>query len=392
MVLQKQINLHVHDIERYQGFVSRLAVTKGNTVDELRRIKDAARKTMKQLKTNRTCTKTAGGGVGGHSTLAAAGRESIAAQSNWKSQTMAAHSSTEAFVEGSSVDVLLFGFKKNDGNFATSFNASQSSDGLGSNAHVVKALKHVLRTQPIINFNIATVGPDGKRLYSEENTQAAGGIGKLFSTHPPIEERIAALEGGVAGIAVASGQAALHLGLATIAGAGSHVLASRALYGGSQNLLGYTMKRFGIETTFVDPRDLDAWRSNIRPNTKVCWLETPTNPTLKIFDIRKIADALKGTGVILVVDNTFATSINQNPLLLGADIVSHSLTKYVGGHSDVIAGALMLNDKALYDRLFFVLKTMGTGLSAFDSWIVIRGSKTLAIRVEKSQSTAMKIA
>ena len=129
VVLQKQINLHVHDIERYQGFVSRLAVTKGNTVDELRRIKDAARKTMKQLKTNRTCTKTAGGGVGGHSTLAAAGRESIAAQSNWKSQTMAAHSSTEAFVEGSPVDVLLFGFKKNDGNFATSFNASQSSDG-----------------------------------------------------------------------------------------------------------------------------------------------------------------------------------------------------------------------------------------------------------------------
>lgn len=141
-----------------------------------------------------------------------------------------------------------------------------------------------------------------------------------------------------------------------------------------------------------DFSDIKEFKKQIRPNTKVCWLETPTNPTLKIFDIRKIADALKGTGVILVVDNTFATSVNQNPLLLGADIVSHSLTKYVGGHSDVIAGALMLNDKELYDKLFFVLKTMGTGLSAFDSWIVIRGSKTLAIRVKQAQSNAFAIA
>lgn len=116
----------------------------------------------------------------------------------------------------------------------------------------------------------------------------------------------------------------------------------------------------------------------------MCWLETPTNPTLKCFDIRAIANALKGTGVILVVDNTFATPINTNPLELGADITSHSVTKYIGGHSDVIAGALIMNSRELYDKLFYILKTMGTGLSAFDSWVALRGSKTLEVRVQRA--------
>ena len=122
----------------------------------------------------------------------------------------------------------------------------------------------------------------------------------------------------------------------------------------------------------------------IKPNTKMCWLETPTNPTLKILDIQKIAEVLKGTGILLVVDNTFSTPINCNPLDLGADIVSHSLTKYIGGHSDIIGGSLMLNDKDLYDRLYFVFKSIGTGLSAFDSWIALRGSKTLEVRVTRA--------
>jgi predicted transcriptional regulator len=178
VVLQKQINLHVSDIERYQGFVSRLSVKKGETVEELRRNKEKARKTMKQLKAQRVVTKNQGTmGGGGQSTLAAAGRESIA-QSNFKSQT-AANQSTEAFIDGSAVDVLLFGFKKNDGVFATSFNASQSSENLSGNAHVVKALRHIIKMQPIINFQISTVGADGRRLYSEENVKAAGGIGKM---------------------------------------------------------------------------------------------------------------------------------------------------------------------------------------------------------------------
>jgi len=139
-----------------------------------------------------------------------------------------------------------------------------------------------------------------------------------------------------------------------------------------------------IEITLIDFTDIKEFKKAIRPSTKICWLETPTNPTLKCFDIRKIADALKGTGILLCVDNTFSSPINTNPLLLGADIVSHSCTKYIGGHSDVIAGALMFNTRELYDKLFFVMKTMGTGLSAFDSWLVLRGSKTLEVRVERA--------
>ena len=133
---------------------------------------------MKQLKANRTTGK--GQGVpGGSSTLAAAGRESIAAASQVRSATIGGQTSPEAFVEGSAVDILLFGFKKNDSAFATSFNASQSSDGISSNAHVVKALQHILKNQPIVNYNISTLGTDGRRLYSEENVAAAGGLGKM---------------------------------------------------------------------------------------------------------------------------------------------------------------------------------------------------------------------
>ena len=170
--------MHVADIERYQGFVSRLAVKKGQVIEELRRDKDKARKTMKQLKASKTTVKTGGLGSGaGSSTLAAAGRESIA-QSNFRSQTMA-QTSTEAFIEGSPVDVILFGFKKSQGAFATSFNASQSSDNFTGNAHVVQALRHIIKSQPLVSYAISTIGADGRRMYSEENTQAAGGIGKL---------------------------------------------------------------------------------------------------------------------------------------------------------------------------------------------------------------------
>lgn len=111
-----------------------------------------------------------------------------------------------------------------------------------------------------------------------------------------------------------------------------------------------------------------------------------------MFDIRAIADALKGTGILLCVDNTFATPVNTNPLELGADIVSHSVTKYIGGHSDVIAGGLVMNRRDLYDKINFIMRTMGTGLSAFDSWVALRGSKTLEVRVERAGSNAMAIA
>ena len=147
-----------------------------------------------------------------------------------------------------------------------------------------------------------------------------------------------------------------------------------------------------IDVTFEDFSDIKHFKNCLRPSTKIVWLETPTNPTLKCFDIAKIAEALKGTGILFCVDNTFSTPVNTNPLLLGADVVTHSLTKYIGGHSDIIAGCICLNDRELYDKLFFILKSMGTGLCAFDSWLVLRSAKTLEVRVNQAQKNALAVA
>jgi O-acetylhomoserine (thiol)-lyase len=175
------------------------------------------------------------------------------------------------------------------------------------------------------------------------NMERAGHVYSRISnpTNAVLEERIAALEGGVAGLAVASGQAAMHLGLATIAAAGSHIVASRALYGGSQNLLAYTMKRFGIDTTFVDPRDHDAWRAAIRPNTKVLFAETLGNPGLDVLDIERVAAIAHEHYLPLMLDSTFTTPYLLRPFEHGADLVFHSATKFLCGHGTAIGGLLV---------------------------------------------------
>ena len=175
------------------------------------------------------------------------------------------------------------------------------------------------------------------------NMERAGHVYSRISnpTNAVLEERIAALEGGVAGIAVASGQAAMHLGLATIAGAGAHVVASRALYGGSQNLLGYTLKRFGIDTTFVDPRDMDAWRNAIRPNTKMLFAETLGNPGLDVLDIPRVAEIAHERYLPLMVDSTFTTPWLLRPFDHGADLLFHSATKFLCGHGTAVGGLLV---------------------------------------------------
>jgi O-acetylhomoserine (thiol)-lyase len=175
------------------------------------------------------------------------------------------------------------------------------------------------------------------------NMERAGHVYSRISnpTNAVLEERIAALEGGVAGIAVASGQAAMHLGLATLAGAGSHVVASRAIYGGSQNMLAFTMRRFGIETTFVDPRDIDAWRAAIRPETKVLFAETLGNPGLDVLDIPAVSALAHDNDLPLMVDSTFTTPYLQKPFDLGADLVFHSATKFLCGHGTAIGGLLV---------------------------------------------------
>jgi O-acetylhomoserine (thiol)-lyase len=160
-------------------------------------------------------------------------------------------------------------------------------------------------------------------------------------TNAVLEERVAALEGGVAAIATASGQAALHLGLATIAGAGSHIVASGALYGGSHNLLHYTLPRFGVEATFVRPRDLDAWRAAIRPNTRALFAETLGNPGLDVLDIAAVAAIAHEHGLPLMVDSTFTTPYLLKPFDHGADLLFHSATKFLGGHGVAIGGILV---------------------------------------------------
>lgn len=175
------------------------------------------------------------------------------------------------------------------------------------------------------------------------NMERAGHVYSRISnpTNAVLEERIAALEGGVAGIATASGQAAMHLGLATIAGAGSHIVASRALYGGSHNLLAYTLKRFGIATTFVDPRDIDAWRAAIRPSTRVLFGETLGNPGLDVLDVPRVAALAHEHHLPLMLDSTFTTPYLLKPFDHGADLVFHSATKFLCGHGTAIGGLLV---------------------------------------------------
>src|SRR6059036_3357175 len=175
------------------------------------------------------------------------------------------------------------------------------------------------------------------------NMERSGHVYSRISnpTNAVLEERMAALEGGVGAIATASGQAALHLAIATLAGAGSHVVSSSALYGGSHNLLSYTLPRFGIETTFVKPNEIDAWRAAIRPSTRLLFGETLGNPGLDVLDIPRVADLAHEHGLPLVVDSTFTTPYLMQPFALGADLVYHSATKFLSGHGVVIGGLLV---------------------------------------------------
>jgi cystathionine gamma-lyase len=174
---------------------------------------------------------------------------------------------------------------------------------------------------------------------------------------------------------------------------GDHVLCVDDVYGGTQRYMRRILnERQGVTVDFVDFGDLATVRKAMKPNTKIVWAETPTNPTLKICDIAGIAKICKEKKALMVVDNTFFTPYLQNPLDLGADMVVHSITKYIGGHSDVVMGAIMLNDKALYDKLFFTIKSIGSGASPFDCYLALRGSKTLHVRVERAMQNAQKIA
>ncbi len=207
------------------------------------------------------------------------------------------------------------------------------------------------RAQPIY-FTTSYVFPDTDHAASLFNMERAGHVYTRISnpTNAALEERIAALEGGVGAIATASGQAALHLAIVTLMNAGSHIVASASLYGGSHNLLAYTLPRFGIETTFVNPRDVAAFRAAIRPETRLLFGETLGNPGLDVLDVPRVAEVAHQAGLPLLVDSTFTTPYLMRPFDLGADLIFHSATKFLGGHGVAIGGLLVDGGQFDWDK------------------------------------------
>ncbi|MBX3642637.1 MAG: O-acetylhomoserine aminocarboxypropyltransferase [Rubrivivax sp.] len=257
------------------------------------------------------------------------------------------------------------------------------------------------------------------------NMERSGHVYSRISnpTNAVLEERIAALEGGSGAIAVASGQAALHLAISTLAGAGSHIVASSALYGGSHNLLHYTLKRFGVATTFVKPGDIDGWRRAIRPETRLLFGETLGNPGLDVLDIPTVSAIAHDAGLPLLVDSTFTTPWLMKPMELGADLVYHSATKFLGGHGTVIGGLLVDSGRFDWDRsgrfpeltepydgfhgmVFseestvgaFLLRARREGLRDFGAcmsphtaWLILQGIETLPLRMERHVANTRKV-
>jgi cystathionine gamma-synthase len=210
-------------------------------------------------------------------------------------------------------------------------------------------------------------------------------------TRTALHKVLASLEGGKWGLAYASGLAASQ-NIFYLLRPGDHVLLSDDAYGGTYRLVAKVISHYGIDFSLVDMSDLDAVRRAIRPETKLVWVETPTNPYLKIVDIRGVAQLLDGHVAKLVVDNTFASPYLQQPLALGADLVLHSTTKYIGGHSDVVGGAVIGNDEAIYDILKFNQNAAGAVPGPFDCWLTLRGIKTLALRMERHSANARAVA
>src|SRR3954453_2656971 len=211
-------------------------------------------------------------------------------------------------------------------------------------------------------------------------------------TRTALEENLAALEGGRRGLACASGLAAEDCLLRTLLSPGDHVVIPADAYGGTFRLFSKVVTRWGVTWSVADTSDPAAVRAAVTPQTKVVWVETPSNPLLGITDIAAVAQVAHDAGAKLVVDNTFATPYLQQPLALGADVVVHSLTKYMGGHSDVVGGALVTSDSELGEPLAYHQNAMGAVAGPFDAWLVMRGVKTLAVRMYRHCSNAERIA
>jgi len=210
-------------------------------------------------------------------------------------------------------------------------------------------------------------------------------------TRTALEENIAALEGGLSAKAVATGMAAVNVALHFFR-TGDHVLCTHDCYGGTERILRTFSEIFGMEISYVDMTDLAAVEKAFRPNTRAVWIETPSNPLLNIVDIRALSDRAHAHNALAIVDNTFLSPYNQRPFELGADIIIHSTTKYLNGHSDVVGGAILVNRPDMVDRLHQLVNTLGQGASPFECWLVLRGIKTLVPRMRIHEENARAVA
>jgi cystathionine gamma-synthase len=211
-------------------------------------------------------------------------------------------------------------------------------------------------------------------------------------TRTALQECLAALEGGRHAVAFGSGMGATDVLLRVLLSPGDHIVIPHDAYGGTFRLVDKVLQPWGVEHTPVDLADVAALRAALRPETRVIWCETPTNPLLGIADIAAVADVAREAQARLVVDNTFASPYLQAPLALGADVVLHSTTKYIGGHSDVVGGALITSDDGLAEQLLFTQNAVGSVPSPFDAWLTLRGVKTLAVRMERHSDNAERVA
>ncbi|MCK8601680.1 trans-sulfuration enzyme family protein [Desulfoferrobacter suflitae] len=207
-----------------------------------------------------------------------------------------------------------------------------------------------------------------------------------------LQDNVAALENGAYGLATATGMAAISTVFQALLENGAHVVATDALYGSTRVLLENEFARFGVSSTFVDTSNLDNLRKALRPDTRLVFIETPTNPTMRLTDLRTAADVAHQHGALLAVDNTFASPYLQRPLDLGADAVVHSLTKYINGHSDTLGGMIVVADNQLYLTMRRVLRLFGAVMDPHQAWLILRGVRTLPVRLDKAQQNAKQLA
>ncbi|MFM0291248.1 O-succinylhomoserine sulfhydrylase [Paraburkholderia megapolitana] len=214
-------------------------------------------------------------------------------------------------------------------------------------------------------------------------------------TNPTVsmfQDRLAALEGGEACMATASGMSAILSVVMSALQSGDHLVSSQSLFGSTLGMFSQIFTRFGITTTFVDPTDLDAWKNAVRPETKMFFLETPSNPLTEIADIEAIGKIAKAVNALFVVDNCFCSPALQQPLKLGADVVMHSATKFLDGQGRVLGGALVGSRQFIMEKVFPFVRSAGPTLSAFNAWVLLKGMETLSLRVEKQSANALEIA